>query len=215
MFPMFQGPFTQTEQLGKFALRKGDPLPDRLDINVIWDVYFTAVILPALGECERFFGTRDHSLACRRFRFLHRDSPLGPVGLDYIRQDGFQYPPFFRRQIGLFVLGKDIEQEYRNPRPGKERDYPVSPAFPLAFSSEPHFSSSARSLDHITGLRIGGNPRDNGTPRSVGQSYGSRVDKECGCLHHGLHNSVYSAGVYARTMDQPPCPSITASCSGQ
>jgi hypothetical protein len=78
MFPVFQGPFAQPEQLGKFALRKGDPLPDRFDINVVWNVYFTAVILPAFGECERFLGTRNHSFACRPFRFLHRDSLLDP-----------------------------------------------------------------------------------------------------------------------------------------
>lgn len=78
MFPVFQGPFAQTEQLGKFALRKGDLLPNSLDINVVWNVYFTAVIPPAFGECESFLGARNHSFACRLLRFLHRDSILVP-----------------------------------------------------------------------------------------------------------------------------------------
>ena len=76
MLPMFQGPFAQTEQPGKFALRKGDPFPDGLDINVVWNVYFTAGILPALGECERFFGARNHSFARSWFPLLHLDSLL-------------------------------------------------------------------------------------------------------------------------------------------
>ena len=73
MLPMFQGPFAQTEQFGKFPLRKRDPLSDRLDIDVVWDVYLTAVIPPPLGECQRFPGARNHSFACCRFPLLHFD----------------------------------------------------------------------------------------------------------------------------------------------
>jgi hypothetical protein len=76
MLPMFQGPFAQTEQLGELALRKRDLLPDRLDIDVIWDVYLTAMVFLALGEGERLSGTLDHSLARSQFPLLHFDSLL-------------------------------------------------------------------------------------------------------------------------------------------
>ena len=48
----------------------------RLDIDIVWDVYLTAVIFPAHGESERLSGALDHSFACRRFPLLHLDSLL-------------------------------------------------------------------------------------------------------------------------------------------
>jgi hypothetical protein len=71
---MLQGPFAQTEQLGEFALRKGYLFPNRFDIDVVWDVCLTAVILPALGESERLSGTLDHSSARRQLPLPHLDS---------------------------------------------------------------------------------------------------------------------------------------------
>jgi hypothetical protein len=44
--------------------------------DVFWDVYLTAVILPALSESERLAGALDHSFARRRFLLLHLDSLL-------------------------------------------------------------------------------------------------------------------------------------------
>jgi hypothetical protein len=74
MLPVFQGPFAQTEQLGKLGLRQGDLPPDGFDIDVIWDVYLTAVALLAFGESERLFGALDHSSAGSWFPLVHLDS---------------------------------------------------------------------------------------------------------------------------------------------
>src|ERR1700691_3497183 len=57
--------FTQTESLGKLALRQADSFSDHLDINVVWDVSFAAMILQALGESESLSGALDHSFARR------------------------------------------------------------------------------------------------------------------------------------------------------
>jgi hypothetical protein len=69
VLPMFQSPFAETEQLGKLALRKGDLLPDRLDIDCLRHVYFTAMVFLAFGKGEGLSGTLDHALARGWFPF--------------------------------------------------------------------------------------------------------------------------------------------------
>ena len=74
MLPMFLGPFAETEQFGEFPLRKGDSLPDRLDIDIMWDVHLAAVVFFGSGESERLPGALDHSLSRSCFPLLHFDS---------------------------------------------------------------------------------------------------------------------------------------------
>ena len=87
MLPMFQGSFAQAEQLGKITLRKGDLLPNRLDIDIIWDMHVASVVFAALGERQRLSGALDHSLTRSLVFSSSSCLPSRPVGLNYLDQN--------------------------------------------------------------------------------------------------------------------------------
>lgn len=76
VLPVFQGALAQTKEMGKFALRKSDLLPDRLHVDLVRHVDFTAIVL-ASGECLGLSGTLDHSLA-RGWLLLFHGLPFLP-----------------------------------------------------------------------------------------------------------------------------------------
>jgi hypothetical protein len=55
-------------------MREGDFFPDRLDINIVWHVNFTAMAFFAFGESKRLSGALDHSFARSWFSRLPLDS---------------------------------------------------------------------------------------------------------------------------------------------